>query len=572
MSDIITNPRRFGLDRHVKIPRSRVRVMLEHLGASMSRDTTRPSAAKFGATFGPGREGADATLDRLQSTTSPLALAVEQHRAAMLEARRLSAHADSGDLVCDAEEAFRDAARSAFPLDRPDDALAAVEWLLTDLREETAGPNMTESDEIRIELLSEAARVVGRMAAEAAGRLGTSIIPELDMTFGDAAERYRAGRRYEMETLPGPLADTPDVEHPDRALLEAWDGFVQAHRTLQHARDVLLPNGGTDAEHEPYWKAVDTYADRIVEHRASTVEGFAVQLRYLFAAYMEDADADRAAFFSEPLTEDLTIALSEDYRPRVLWRMAQAATQASLSRTAGSPAEEADAELIDAATRWFTMRNQLDDGFGEDRDPTEAEQVEWGQLHSRISALPCSTAAGALAKVAVLTSHMVGGIAALDDGQPLAPLLRSIEATTAPEPVATITRHLAQHIKEINEGKDCAERTIDSLWQHASCLKTPDLEVLALLRKMTAEQRREFIAAGRAELAAVESERGVAATNPFADAVTAFEAEAPATLSVPQQPTGSMVEAAATAAGITPEQFHAAYAAAVEALKKERAA
>ncbi|CBS87019.1 hypothetical protein [Azospirillum lipoferum] len=58
----------------------------------------------------------------------------------------------------------------------------------------------------------------------------------------------------------------------------------------------------------------------------------------------------------------------------------------------------------------------------------------------------------------------------------------------------------------------------------------------------------------------------------FADTVAAFEAEAPATLALPLEPTGRMVDAGASAAGITPEQFQAAYAAAVEALKLERAA
>lgn len=58
----------------------------------------------------------------------------------------------------------------------------------------------------------------------------------------------------------------------------------------------------------------------------------------------------------------------------------------------------------------------------------------------------------------------------------------------------------------------------------------------------------------------------------FADTVATFEAEAPATLALPQEPTGRMVDAGASAAGITPAQFQAAYAAAVEALKLERAA
>ncbi|WP_434615393.1 hypothetical protein [Azospirillum sp. B2RO_4] len=60
--------------------------------------------------------------------------------------------------------------------------------------------------------------------------------------------------------------------------------------------------------------------------------------------------------------------------------------------------------------------------------------------------------------------------------------------------------------------------------------------------------------------------------DPFADTIAAFEAEAPATLALPLEPTGRMVDAGSSAAGITPAQFQAAYAAAVEALKLERAA
>lgn len=58
----------------------------------------------------------------------------------------------------------------------------------------------------------------------------------------------------------------------------------------------------------------------------------------------------------------------------------------------------------------------------------------------------------------------------------------------------------------------------------------------------------------------------------FADTIAAFEAEAPATLALPLEPTGRMVDAGASAANITPAQFQTAYAAAVEALKLERAA
>lgn len=64
----------------------------------------------------------------------------------------------------------------------------------------------------------------------------------------------------------------------------------------------------------------------------------------------------------------------------------------------------------------------------------------------------------------------------------------------------------------------------------------------------------------------------IAQPDTFADTVAAFEAEAPGMLSVPQIPTQAMEQAATQLAGITPEQFRYAYAAALEAFKGERAA
>ncbi|MGA1858828.1 hypothetical protein VH569_22795 [Azospirillum sp. 11R-A] len=99
---------------------------------------------------------------------------------------------------------------------------------------------------------------------------------------------------------------------------------------------------------------------------------------------------------------------------------------------------------------------------------------------------------------------------------------------------------------------DNERESVAALWRVAKCLRnlanaTPDARVPA-----ANDQRQDADA--------------------FADTVAAFEAEAPATLALPQEPTGRMVDAGASAAGITPAQFQVAYAAAVEALKLERAA
>lgn len=58
----------------------------------------------------------------------------------------------------------------------------------------------------------------------------------------------------------------------------------------------------------------------------------------------------------------------------------------------------------------------------------------------------------------------------------------------------------------------------------------------------------------------------------FAATVGLFDDAGPATLSIPQHPNDAMAEAGAAAVGITPEQFRASYAAAIEAFKKGEAA
>ncbi len=93
---------------------------------------------------------------------------------------------------------------------------------------------------------------------------------------------------------------------------------------------------------------------------------------------------------------------------------------------------------------------------------------------------------------------------------------------------------------------------------------------LAALWRLAKGLRNLTRAAPRANLAGANDQRQNA--DAFADTIAAFEAEAPTTLALPLEPTGRMVDAGASAAGITPAQFQTAYAAAVEALKLERAA
>lgn len=702
-------------------------------------DHLRSYLAQAAVDIAEGREPAP-----MPAGLSPLKEAIALYRAAMQAAGQAATDEDADRIDHAADAAFCMAARAAFPLATIGDAQAAVEWVLGDLREHAAEPDLQDYERLYLELLGEAVRVLGNIVqsepqaqqaaavevGEAAPKGGkvvqpaSTIIPHLGMTFVEAKRKLDAliaahnvmaddatneelGAHSDLwqplecaifastpvtladaivlleiviNDLPDPLrtdgqdmkclprvlaaltkhrdaAQVLPVEHPDRALLEAWAGYVKAMRDHKHFTEVVMPNG-TDEDYEPYSQVIDALADRIIEHRASTVEGFAVQLRYLFAAWIESADAERAAIYDEPVTEDLAEVLSQDYRERMLWEIAQAATQASRVDLLGSAAgggagqstfkmlcqDATDAELIDATVGWMHLAAAFADDFGEDRDPTEQELTEIERLEDLIAFTPCTAAAGALAKAVRLTDCMIGAIPAIEPGGKLEPLLNTISLPEQEGPVATLVQQLAKNLKAIIqdqighldlacrrrepaqgavgntdaellaafeewraagravefEGTEGAQQRVDAATDRLlGFIPTTIAGAVALLRFLFAKGEggaeaehailngvlpgEDFIEDFRDGVVwrLIRGLEGIAlqpandqpgTSNPFAGAVAAFEAEAPATLSVPQQPTGGMVEAGATAAGITPEQFQAAYAAAVEALKKERAA
>jgi len=121
------------------------------------------------------------------------------------------------------------------------------------------------------------------------------------------------------------VASTEDA-HPDAALLAAFSGYAKANRDFDYACDVLLPGGGSDQDHEPYYQALDSYSEVIERHQASTVEGLAVQLRYLSAKNMCSPDALRAAIYGEPVSDELAAALAANIYDKMLWDMAQRAS------------------------------------------------------------------------------------------------------------------------------------------------------------------------------------------------------------------------------------------------------
>lgn len=126
-----------------------------------------------------------------------------------------------------------------------------------------------------------------------------------------------------------PLAALPTIAaaHPDAELLAAWSDYVSAHRA--HDQAFADNPDGSDEDFEPYWEVIDGHAARIRRLLASTVEGLAVQLRFLFAARIENLSSFRAAVYGEPVDAEMIEEMDRDWRNEMLWRMASAATKAS---------------------------------------------------------------------------------------------------------------------------------------------------------------------------------------------------------------------------------------------------
>lgn len=149
-------------------------------------------------------------------------------------------------------------------------------------------------------------------------------------------------------TSDRPLADAQVLESPaagsdttiitahprtaaDAALLEAWQGYTEGFRAFYAACDQM------NQEEANRFHAIHTdHHRKVIEHAVpQAAAGYAVQLRFLFAALMECRDSERSALDGEPFSEDLAATLEGDYRPRMLWRMAEAATRAAAE--AGHP-------------------------------------------------------------------------------------------------------------------------------------------------------------------------------------------------------------------------------------------
>ena len=137
-----------------------------------------------------------------------------------------------------------------------------------------------------------------------------------------------AGLDERLDRLSEP-AEPEKPAHPDAALFVAWRGYIKAHQDFTYAYDHLLPNGGTDKDHEPYYQIIDSFRDQLERFKATTLEGTALQLRYLFAQQTQRQAAYETAFCGAPMPDELVAEIDVDFIRKQLWRMAHAATEAS---------------------------------------------------------------------------------------------------------------------------------------------------------------------------------------------------------------------------------------------------
>ncbi|AUN31941.1 twin-arginine translocation signal domain-containing protein [Niveispirillum cyanobacteriorum] len=135
----------------------------------------------------------------------------------------------------------------------------------------------------------------------------------------DLLGKALAGAATAGLALPAAIANS----HPDAALLEAFAGYVRANKMFQYAAEELLPNGGKDADHEPFYAAIDHYADRLTKTQAQTLEGLRLQVRYIFARQIGTTDALNAAIYGRPATPELLHDIDGDDTLRLLWSIAQ---------------------------------------------------------------------------------------------------------------------------------------------------------------------------------------------------------------------------------------------------------
>ena len=131
--------------------------------------------------------------------------------------------------------------------------------------------------------------------------------------------------------------DDPDgsiAPHPDARLLAGWAAFIGAHRALD-AACARLPNGGTDADHEPYYERLAGAREIIEDHNPATLAGIETLLRYVAHELVETPSCFDAVAAPPGTAVPVEAAGASDYRDRLLLRAV--AALAGLTRAQRTP-------------------------------------------------------------------------------------------------------------------------------------------------------------------------------------------------------------------------------------------
>lgn len=112
-----------------------------------------------------------------------------------------------------------------------------------------------------------------------------------------------------------PKRGTRPGAHPDIELLFAWDAFQAAATAYQCA-----PDGETSR----YVEMVDSIGERIGAYHPKTLEGIAIQLRYLLTKIINADCAWNVLVLSEDMDQDFRDIVSNDPHAGMIWHMIQA--------------------------------------------------------------------------------------------------------------------------------------------------------------------------------------------------------------------------------------------------------
>lgn len=112
---------------------------------------------------------------------------------------------------------------------------------------------------------------------------------------------------------------------PDGEIFAAWNDYRRAIRYFD-----ALPDDHLDAEYEAYVMFVESAEDRLRTIPATTLQGLALKMRFLWAAIGEETEHYDVIIYDAPVTEE---AIS-DGRHRQLWEMIGDVERMAIAREA----------------------------------------------------------------------------------------------------------------------------------------------------------------------------------------------------------------------------------------------